>query len=185
MKDLRLTCACVLLLPAWAFAREAARPPALTDEHQNLSATLRFRTPPGWTVESRPGVPEVAEARGGEMIVRLVRREGELGLDSLHVDCMLVRLAGEMESEARIKYEYDFVGGTLGSRRLLDSAFVVKYDQAIGGAREWRQRNVSVVGGGESVCLIGYAPLPLWKRSKQARALLDAVLASVEFRPWH
>ncbi len=184
MKDLGVMSVCVLLLPVWAHARENARPPTLTAEHANASDTLRFRTPADWTVETRPGVPEVTEARGGAMIVRLVRREGEVGLDSLHVDCMLVRLAGEMQSEARVVYEYDFVGGQVGQRRLLDSAFVVNYDQAIGGERKWRQRNISVVGGGESVCLIAYSPLPLWKHSKVSRQLLDGVLASVEFAPW-
>jgi hypothetical protein len=34
------------------------------------------------------------------------------------------------------------------------------------------------------VCVIGYVPQPLWKRSKDARKLFDSVLASVEVRPW-
>jgi hypothetical protein len=185
MKDLGAVCVCVFLLPAWARGGENVGVPALTQQHANLTDTLRFRTPPDWKVETRAGVPETTELRGGGMIVRLVRREGEIGLDSMHVDCMLIRLAGEMESEARVAYEYDFLGGARGERRLLDSAFVVDYDRPIDGARQWRQRNVTVVGAGESVCLIGYSPLPLWKRSKESRKLLDGVLASVEFRPWH
>ena len=184
MKDLRSLCVCLLLAPAWASGGERAVAPSLTDQHTNTSATLRFRTPSGWTVETRAGVPEVTEARGGGFIVRLVRREGETGLDSQHVDCMLIRLAGELQSEPRVEYEYDFVGGQLAGRRLLDSAFVVAYDEPVQGERKWRQRNVTVVGGGESVCLIGYSPQPLWKRSKNARKLLDAVLGSVELRPW-
>jgi hypothetical protein len=31
-----------------------------------------------------PGPPEVIEARGDGLFVRVLRREGELGLDSLH-----------------------------------------------------------------------------------------------------
>jgi hypothetical protein len=38
------------------------------------------------------------------------------------------------------------------------------------------------VGLGESICLISYAPMPVWKKSKEARALLDAVLSSVTFK---
>jgi hypothetical protein len=32
--------------------------------------------------------------------------------------------------------------------------------------------------------VIGYAPLPAWKKSKELKRLLEAVLASVEFKPW-
>ena len=56
------------------------------------------------------------------------------------------------------------------------------YDSAVHGHKEWRQRNVTVVGGGHSLCAISYAPAPLWKKSKETRALLDAVLASVTLR---
>jgi hypothetical protein len=165
-----------------AGARQA--PPALAAAHANGSDTVRFRTPPDWQVATRPGQPELTEARGEGLIVRILYRDGELGLDSLHVECMLVRLAGEMEARPQVDYEYDFVGGALGDRRVLDSAFVVHYDAAIGGSHDWRQRNLTVVGGGESVCVIGYSPLPAWKRSRPIRDLLNAVLGSVEFRPW-
>ena len=37
-----------------------------------------------------------------------------MGLDSLHVECMLVRLAGAMDTFPQVDYEYDFVGGELG-----------------------------------------------------------------------
>ena len=52
------------------------------------------------------------------------------------------------------------------------------------GVRDWRQRNLTVVGGGESLCVIGYAPAADWKKSKETRRLLEAVLASVEMQPW-
>jgi hypothetical protein len=87
-----------------------------------------------------------------------------------------------MENSPNVKYEYDFVGGMIANRRALDSAFVVEYDRPILGERVWRQRNVSVVGEGHSICLVSYAPLSRWKKSAETRALLDAVLASVTFR---
>jgi hypothetical protein len=184
-QKLRAVCACLCCLPVAAVAGEkGGSSPSLAEQHVNASQTLRFRTPAGWTVEARTGVPEVTEARGGGLILRVVRREGELGLDTLHVDCMLVRLADEAHSRPNVDYEYDFVSGALGARRALDSAFVVRYDEPIDGSRDWRQRNVSVVGQGESVCIIGYGPMPASKRSKPLRRLLDAVMASVEFRPW-
>jgi hypothetical protein len=39
-----------------------------------------------------------------------------------------------------------------------------------------------VVGGGHSLCAVSYAPAGLWKKSKEARTLLDAVLSSVTLR---
>ncbi len=136
-------------------------------------------------MQTQGRVPELTEARGGGLIVRMLWREGELGLDSLHVDCMLVRLAGEMETQPKIDYEYDFLGSEVGTRRALDSAFVVHYVKPIDQFRDWRQRNLTLVGGGESLCVIGYSPLPVWKKSKAARKLLEAVMSSVELRPWH
>ena len=59
--------------------------------------------------------------------------------------------------------------------------FVVHYDEPIDGHRDWRQRNLTVVGGGESVCIVAYAPLPVWKKSKPARNLLTAIVESVRF----
>jgi len=114
-------------------------------------------------------------------VVRILRREGELGLDSLHVECMLVRLGPAMEAFPQVDYEYDFKGGEVGARRALDSAFVVHYDEPVDGHRDWRQRNLTVIGEGESVCVIAYAPLPVWKKSKTARNLLTSVLESIRF----
>jgi hypothetical protein len=184
MKDLALALlACLLLVPAPAGAgkKEASAGPPLPVEHKNAAGTLTFHTPSSWVVEARGGLPELTEARGNGLIVRIVRREGEQGLDSLHVECMLVRLAGPMEAAPQVDYEYDFVGGEASGRRVLDSAFVVHYDEPIEGQRDWRQRNLTVVGNGESLCLIGYSPLATWKKSKPTRALLDAVLASVRY----
>jgi hypothetical protein len=94
---------------------------------------------------------------------------------------MLVRLAGPMDAFPQVDYEYDFVGGEVGDRRALDSAFVVHYDQPVEGHRDWRQRNLTVVGEGESVCVVAYAPLPFWKKSKPARNLLTSVVESIRF----
>jgi len=184
MKDLMAASfACLLLLPAPLGAGKKDPPASstLTSEHWNASKTLSLRTPAGWTVEAGTGELEVTEARGDGLIVRILRREGELGLDSLHVQCMLVRLAGPMDAFPQVDYEYDFVGTTIAERRALDSAFVVHYDEPIGGHRDWRQRNLTVVGQGESLCVVAYAPLPVWKKSKPARNLLTAVVESIRF----
>ena len=77
--------------------------------------------------------------------MRVLRRQGELGLDAMHVECMLVRLAGPMETHPQVDYEYDFVGGEVSGHRALDSAFVVEYDAPIDGERKWRQRNLTLV----------------------------------------
>jgi hypothetical protein len=184
MKDLTAVIfVCLMLFPAPAGAgkKDVPVPPPLISEHTNASKTLTFRTPAGWLVEAGSGQPELTEARGDGLLVRILRREGELGLDSLHAECMLVRLAGAMDTSPQVDYEYDFVGGVVGERRALDSAFVVHYDAPIEGHRDWRQRNLTVVGEGESVCVVTYAPLPVWKKSKPARNLLTSIVESIRF----
>jgi hypothetical protein len=185
MKQLWAVCTWALCLPVAAIAGEKGGSiPPLTEQHVNAAQTVRFRTPAGWTVKTGSGVPELTEARGSGLILRVLWRRDEVGLDSLLVDCMLVRLAPEDQAGPTVDYEYDFIGGAIGTRRALDSAFVAHYDAPIDGARDWLQRNVSVVGEGESVCIIGYGPMPAAKKSKPLGRLLDAVMASVEFRPW-
>jgi hypothetical protein len=164
-------------------ARRVPDPPALETEHTSPSGAFTFRTPAGWVVDSRAEQPETVNAAGSGVRVRFVHRSGEHGYDSLHGACMLERLAPPIETSPVIKYEYDYIGGDIGGdRRALDSAFVIRYDNPVHGHKEWRQRNVTVVGGGHSLCAVSYAPAPLWKKSKEARALLDAVLASVTLR---
>ena len=184
MKDLTVaSLVCLMLFPApvGAGKKDVPVPPPLASEHTNAAKTLTFRTPAGWVVEAGTGQPELTEARGDGLVVRILRHEGELGLDSLHVECMLVRLAGAMDTFPQVDYEYDFVGGAFGGRRALDSAFVVHYDDPVEEHREWRQRNLTVVGKGQSVCVIAHAPMPLWKKSKSARNLLTAVVESIRF----
>ena len=178
-----LACLFLWVAPSRAADKKASAPPpqSLTEEHWNASRTLSLRTPGTWQVRSAAGQPELTEARGDGLVLRVLRREGELGLDSLHVECMLVRLASAMDTFPQVDYEYDFVGGQLGERRALDSAFVVHYDEPVEGARDWRQRNITVVGEGESVCVVAYAPVAVWKKSKPARNLLTSVLESIRF----
>jgi len=155
--------------------------PALETEHKSPSGAFTFRTPAGWTIETSAG-PETVNAFGSGVRVRFVHRPGEHGYDSLHGVCMLERLAPPSETSPVIKYEYDYIGGDIGNdRRALDSAFTIRYDGDVHGHKEWRQRNVTVVGGGHSLCAISYAPASVGKK-KEARALLDAVLASVTLR---
>jgi hypothetical protein len=172
----------VLSLASDAVAAKRAPPPPLPTLHRHPSGAFAFRTPEAWKVESTPENPDTLNAAGDGVVVRFVYREGESGYDSLHGACMLERLAGAMEMEPVVQYEYDYVGGVIGDRRALDSAFVVTYDKPILGQRQWRQRNVTIVGNGLSLCAISYAPASLWKKSAPTRALLDAVLGSVTFR---
>lgn len=174
---------------AWAFlaaslaaAAEKPPPPTLPDQHEHPSGAFSFRTPAGWSVRVLPDNPDVSEAAGAGLLVRFYFKPQEIGLDALHVTCMDIRLLGPMEASPRVKYEHDFVGGALGDRRVLDSAFEVRYDREVQGAKEWRQRNVTIVGAGESLCAISYAPRQRWKKSAETRALLDAIVASVTFR---
>jgi hypothetical protein len=173
----------VALWPQAAFAgrKPAEPPPVLSVEHHHPSGAFAFRTPDGWTVQASTAHPEVMEAWAGDLGVRFVYRAGEAGSDALHADCMLERLAGPMDIEPSVQYEYEYVGGAVGSRRALDSAFVVHYDEPRHGHKEWRQRSVTVVGGGDSLCVVSYVPRQLWKSSPPSRAVVDSVLSSVTF----
>ena len=165
-----------------AAKKKPVAPPPLPVEHKHPAGALTFRTPEGWKVETPPDNPEMVNAAGDGVVVRFIYRDGDHGYDSLHGACMLERLAPAMEMQPVVQYEYDYVGGLIGSRRALDSAFVVTYDAPIFGATQWRQRNVTIVGDGVSLCAITFAPAPLWKKSAPTRALLDAVLGSVTLR---
>jgi hypothetical protein len=174
--------ALILATSASAAPRKPPAAPSLEAQHTHPSGAFAFRTPAAWKVEPAAENPDVMNLSGDGLMVRFVYHDGDNGLDSLHAACMLERLAAAMDQAPAVQYEYDFVGGVVGDRRALDSAFVVKYDAPILGERHWRQRNVTIVGGGMSLCAITYAPVPLWKKSPPSRALLDAVLGSVTFR---
>ena len=166
--------------PAWA-GKKPLPPPPLPLDHKHPSGSFTFRTPDGWQVAPSASNPDILEAAGGDLIVRFLYRRGEGGLDTTHVDSMMERLAGPMVADPQVKYEYDFRGGMLGNHGALDSAFVVTYDSAIHGQRAWRQRNLTLVGAGETLCIMTYAPASAWKKSMETRALLDAVVGSVTF----
>ena len=169
-----------LALPA--FAGKPAPEPSLPQEHAHPSGAFTFHTPAGWTSKMLPDRTDIFEASGDGMRVRFYFKPQEIGLDALHVTCMEMRLKPPMDSNPQVKYEYDFVGGALGSRKVLDSAFEVHYDAPIDGSNDWRQRNVSIVGEGQSLCAISHAPRALWKKSAPLRLTLDAVVKSVSFR---
>jgi hypothetical protein len=162
--------------------KKEEKPVELAMEHAHPSGKFTFRTPAGWTSRPVPARPELYESTDGALVVRFVWWKGEAGYDSLHVDCMAERLAGPMVTGPQVKYEYDFLGGAIGSRRILDSAFEVRYDEPILGHRDWRQRNVTVVGEGQSLCIITHAPRSVWKKSSPTRQVLDGVVTSVTFK---
>jgi hypothetical protein len=186
MKDLAqgVIAAVLAASTAGAGSPSSGPPGPLTNEHRSAAEAFRFRTPSSWTVGTIRENPEVLEARGGDVLVRIVYRPQETGYDGLHADCMLERLADAMNTAPQVKYEYDFVSWQDGPHRMLDSAFAVSYDQPVLGHRQWRQRNLTVVGDGRSVCIITYCPARLWKKSAPTRALVEQVVRSVEFAPW-
>jgi hypothetical protein len=182
MKDVVQLGLASALLSAAAWAGTVAPVPSLPAEHVHSSGAFSFRTPPGWKVETHGVGPEIVDAAGDGLIVRFLFRPDEPGYDSLHATCMLERLPGT--SDPRVKYDYDYLEGKVGEMRSLDSAFDIRYDQPVMGYRDWRQRNLTLVGEGRSLCAITYCPLPLWKKSPETRALLKGILASLTLRPW-
>jgi len=188
MEDLAQAILVSLLLvpaPSRAGTKATSAPVVLSSEHRNDNETFRFRTPSSWIVEKIREAPDVIEARGDSVLVRFLYRDQEAGYDSLHADCMLERLAGAMDMAPQVKYEYDFLSWANGPLRALDSAFAVNYDQPVLGHRQWRQRNLTVVGDGRSLCVVTYCPVSLWKKSAETRDLLERVVRSVELGPWH
>ncbi len=165
-----------------AQAAETLPPVDLPAEHAHPSGRFTFRTPAGWKVEPLESNPAAFQVRGDGVLVRFLYQDGDAGYDSLHVTCMLERLAAAMEMVPQVRYEYDFLSWEIEDFRFLDSAFVVKYDEPVDGSKEWRQRNLTVVGKGHSLCAISYAPTKLFKKSQAVRATLDGVLKSVVFK---
>lgn len=167
--------ALVLVSQATAFA-DGGVP---SSEHKDSSGSFVFRTPAHWTVSN---APDVTEAEGDGMVVRLLFRSGDNGFDSLHVSCMQNRLGEVMAADPQVDYEYDFLQAEVGDRRLLDSAFKTRYDEPVRGHKQWRQRNVTFVSPKGSLCIIAFCPTKVWKGSVKARAVLDGVVSSVSAR---
>jgi hypothetical protein len=169
----------VLLIACPVAAADKSSVPELKREHRIGSSTSTFRTPENWVVSVAGSNPEVVNAEGNNVAVRFLHWDSELGLDALHVLCMVERLAEPMAIEPSIHYEYEFLGGEQAERRILDTAFAVAYSAPVKGFVEWRQRVVTLVGKGEGLCVVAFCPLALWKKSHEARDTIKAVVSSV------
>ena len=116
------------------------------------------------------------EAGAGDLSVRFIWQKSEFGTDVAHTDCMTEQPVAGLPGVPRVSFEYDFMGGVVGDRRLLDSASHLDYEAPVKGHRSWRQRAVTIVGGGETLCAVSFAPR---SAKKEARRLLDAILADL------
>jgi hypothetical protein len=182
-----LLLAVLLLAPgARVWARKQPKlkePPPLTQTYTHRDGLFSFVVPEGWKIgKGISGDPDAVQATGDGLVVRFIYRRGEAGYDAYHGTCLAERLIGRGDASGMPDYEYDYVEGSYGDRRSIDSAFVSDYDTEVFGHRRWRQRNLTVVGGGHSLCMIAFAPASVWKRSIEARSLLDAVLQNVKFQ---
>jgi hypothetical protein len=175
-------CSLSLTVPVEAAKRAEPEPAPLTQDHNHPSGAFTFRTPDGWTMRPSRVKPEIVDVSAGELMIRFLYQAGETGGDALHSLCMAEGLAPPMETNPRVEYEYDFVSGMVADRRALDSAFTRTYDNAVHGHKTWRQRNVTITGGGHSLCVITYAPAALWKKNRAVRSTIDSILGSVTFR---
>jgi hypothetical protein len=164
------------------WAGEPVPAPSLTREHTHPSGAFTFRTPDGWAEQKVPTDPFALQVAGDGMVVRFLYQNREAGYDALHGHCMTQRLSEAVQTDPWIDFDYDFLSGGVGDYRFLDSAFRVRYDSEIQGHLEWRQRNLTLMGAGESLCVIVYVPSKVWKKSKASRALADAVVQSLTFK---
>jgi hypothetical protein len=153
--------------------------PVLGPERRHPSGAFTFRVPEAWTVRDgqRPGE---LEASSGELSVRFLWQKTEFGVDIAHVTCMMERPVASLGGDPETSYEYDFLGGAIGDRQVLDSAFKLKYGGPVRGHKEWRQRTLTVIGQGETLCIVSFAPAA---EAKKSRRLLDAIVTSVTFPP--
>jgi hypothetical protein len=166
------------LQPAWAGERTEE-----LVERRHPSGAFSFRTPASWTVDALPVRKDVFQVSGPEGIIWFSYRRGDFGYDSLHAMCMTERLAGKEAASPALAFEYDSRESALAGRAALDSAFLVSLPTAIRDQNIWRVRAVTLVGGGESVCVVAFVPATTWKASKQVRRVVDGVVASITFRP--
>jgi len=157
-------------------------PPPLSQEHTHPSGAFSFRVPEGWAVGKVGRDADAIQTVGGGLAVRILYRKGGAGFDSLHASCMGERLSGTPLDSEPDGYEYDYVEGMTGDKRSLDSAFLVVYENQVMEHRKWRQRNLTVIGESGSLCLIAFAPASVWKKSLEARSVLEAILQNVKLR---
>jgi hypothetical protein len=153
--------------------------PPLSQEHRIASSEATFKTPASWIISVSGDNPEVVNADGGDVAVRFLRWDNEAGLDSLHVMCLVERAGEPPALDPTVHYEYEFLGGERGERRILDTAYDVQYAAPVRGYAHWRHRVITVVGKGEGLCVVAFSPVPVWKHSSKARETLKAVVASV------
>ncbi len=178
----RRCCLAGLALLAAHAAAPAAEPPSLAQEHRLFDGAVFLRAPEGWQVAPVAGRADAFDVAGDKLVFRLSFHATELPPDAFHGQCLLERLAPALELDAEVNYEYDYVGGRVLGRAALDSAYRVRYDAVTRGAREWRQRSLSLVGQGASLCVVQMAPARDWKNSPRLRDLAAAVLSSVGLR---
>jgi hypothetical protein len=171
-----------LVSPVWARLKVRLPEPPPFSRHAHPSGAFTFQVPTNWTVGPVADDPDALEAAGDDLVVRFIYRSGEVGYDGLHATCMMQRLWGHMDADPDVRYEYDYVGGGYGPMRALDSAFVVSYETPFNGHRKWRQRNLTIVGAGHSLCLVENAPVSIWKKSGKARSIFEAIPANVKFK---
>ncbi len=173
---MRRLAAALLALAPLAGAKEA--PLALDQEVRHPAGSFVFRVPADWKVG--PLSERVIEAGAGDLSVRFVWQKSEFGTDVAHTDCMTEQPVAGLPGVPRVSFEYDFMGGVVGDRRLLDSASHLDYEAPVKGHKSWRQRAVTIVGGGETLCAVSFAPR---SAKKETRRLLDAILTSLIFLP--
>ena len=82
----------------------------------------------------------------------------EEGIDSWHADCIDDGLAPLAAADPGRRFDYEYVGGIFADRRVLDTGHSMRYDAAVHGHRDWHQRTLTLVGGGQSMCIMAYAP---------------------------
>lgn len=160
----------------------AAEPPSLALEHRLFGGAVWMRTPAGWVEEPVAGRPDAIDLIGDGLVFRISYHASELPPDAFHAQCMLERQAPALQLDAEVNYEYDYVGGKVVGRDALDSAYRIRYDEDVRGAREWRQRSLSLTGQGSSLCVVQMAPAREWKGKSRLRDLGAAVLSSIGLR---
>jgi len=178
-RALALAVACLLLAgPLFAKKKDEDPIPPLPDqEYWHPSGAFHMTIPGAWTATAVAGKTDI-DLSGDGLFVRIIYRPGEVGYDALHGLCLMERL--QDDADINLRWDYDYEEAPYGTRRSLDSAFTVEYEKPFQGQKKWRQRNLTIVGGGQSLCLVANAPASKWKY-KKVRALLKRVLESVKF----
>jgi hypothetical protein len=165
-----------------AAKKKTAPPPPLPRTYVHRNDVFRLQMPESWDAVVVKDKQDTAQLMGDGVVIRLIYRKGEPGYDAIHGICLSERLTPASEGTPAVSYEYDYVEGSFGDQRTLDSAFMADYGVEVMGHRKWRQQNLTVVGGGHSLCIIVFAPQAVWKKSRTTRTVVEAVLQSVQFK---